>query len=289
MNVQTPRSATSSTATRDDRVLPLTRIVGVLVIAILILAVLALYLNPDQTAQNFAWTITSRMTAMAMGAGYLMGAYFFARVLTTSHWHRVAAGFLPIAAFTTGMALATILHLDKFHEGQWAAIIWEVVYALTPFLLPLVWFLNQRTEPGTPEATDVTVPRLMRQAVAIVGIAILLFSLLTFVQPQFAISIWPWTLTPLTARVLAGWLLLPAIGCIYLMRESRWSGWRVLLETATVGAAFFLIALIVAWNDWSQTNPLTWVMAFLIIGALLFMPALYVFFERRRRTLGART
>ncbi len=289
MNIQMAQGGSVSGTMRDDRVLLLTRFVAALVILILILAVLALYLNPDQTAQNFAWTIQPRMTAMAMGAGYLMGAYFFARVLTASHWHRVAAGFLAITAFTIGMALATILHLDRFHQGQWNAILWEVVYALTPFLVPFIWFLNQRTEPGTPEVNDVTVPRLLRQAVAITGIVMLLASLLVFVQPQFAISIWPWSLTPLTARVLAGWLLLPGIGGIYLLRESRWSGWRILVESVIVASAFMLIATVIAWSDWQPSNPFTLLLAAGIVAALLFMPALYLFFERRRRTAVSRT
>src|SRR5579864_6352301 len=109
MSNQTARSVRNSDLTGDDHVLLLTRLVPAFIIPVLILAVLALYLNPGQTAQNFAWTIRPRMTAMAMGAGYLMGVYFFVRVLTTSRWHRVASGFLPITAFTTAMALATVL------------------------------------------------------------------------------------------------------------------------------------------------------------------------------------
>lgn len=262
----------------------LTRVVAAFIIPVLILAVLALYLNPGQTAQNFAWTIRPRMTAMAMGAGYLMGVYFFVRVLTTSRWHRVAAGFLPITAFTTAMALATVLHLDRFHNGQWNAILWEVLYAITPFLIFFTWLLNQRTDPGTPEATDATVPRSTRQAVAIVGTVALLSALMAFVQPQFAIRIWPWSLTPLTARVFAGWLLLPGIAGLYLWRESRWSGWRAPLESVAVATVFVLIAIIVAWSDWRPSNPLTFVFVVGVVGALLFMPLTYLFFERRTRT-----
>lgn len=289
MNETTARTASGSNSTRDDRVLLATRIVAAGVIAILILAVIALYLHPDETDQYFAWTIKQRMTAMAIGAGYLMGAYFFARVLTSSRWHRVAAGFLPLTAFTIGMALATILHWDKFHQGQWNALLWAIVYALTPFLVPFIWWRNQRTDPQTPEANDLTVPQTVRTAALVVGIAIALAGVLVFVQPELAKNVWPWTLTDLTARVLAGWLMLPAIGGLYLMREPRWSAWRVLLETASVGALFFLIAMIVAWSDWSQTNPLTWITALLIVGAVLGAPTLILIVERQRRTAVART
>ena len=267
---------------RDDRILPFTRVVAAGVIFILLLAVLALYLFPDHTNENFAWTIVPRMTAMAMGAGYLMGAYFFARVLTGTRWHQVAAGFLPITAFTIGMALATILHLEKFHAGQWNAMLWEVVYAITPFLVPLIWYVQQRHEPGTPEADDATVPLRLQQVAGLGGIAALLVSIAVFVAPQLAMSIWPWMLTPLTARVLAGWLLLPAVGGIYLMREPRWSGWRVLVQTATVASAAMLLAVIFSWNDWQVANPLTWLWLLAWLGALLGLPALYIWMQKQR-------
>ena len=287
MATQTVPSASTSASLRDDRVLPLTRIVALGVILILLLAVVVLYLLPDSTDQNFAWTVLPRMTAMAMGAGYLMGAYFFLRVLTGSRWHHFAAGYLPITAFTIGMALATILHLERFHQGQFNAILWEVVYALTPFLVPFIWYIQQRYEPGTPEPGDVEVPLRFRQIVGLAGVGALLASILIFLAPQLVMSIWPWTLTPLTARVLAGWLLLPAVGGIVLWREARWSGWRVLVETVTVASVFMLLAVLISWNDWQASNPLTWLLVLAMLGALVGMPALYFYMQSRRPRLDA--
>jgi hypothetical protein len=186
------------------------------------------------------------------------------------------------------MALATILHLDRFHNGQWNAILWEVLYAITPVVILFTWLLNRRTDPGTPEANDATVPRFTRRAVAVTGTVALLSALILFVQPQFAIRIWPWSLTPLTARVFAGWLLLPGIAGIYLCRESRWSGWRIPLESVTVANVFILIATVIAWNDWRPSNPLTLLFVAGIVGALLLLPTIYLFFERRTVTMVVR-
>jgi hypothetical protein len=288
---QPARSAPQPLApSRDDRLLPLTRAVAAAIIVILILAVFALYLNPDQTDQNFAWTIKPRMMAMAIGAGYLMGAYFFARVLTAGRWHRVAAGFLPITAFTIGMALATIMHWDRFHQTQWPALAWAGIYALTPFLVPAIWWLNQRTDPRVLEVDDLVVPKPARWITATVGAGMVAGGVLVFVQPELAIRVWPWSLTPLTARVLAGWFMLPAVGGLYLAREPRWSGWRILVETVTVFCAFFLIAAVISWGDWSQTGAQTWGLVLMMVAVLLLGPALYVYFEmKRKRTAVSRS
>ncbi len=289
MNAPMAQGASVSTDMRDDRVLMFTRVVAVGVVAILLLAVLALYLFPDFTDQNFAWTIKPRMMAMAIGAGYLMGAYYFARVLTVRRWHHVAAGFLAITAFTIGMAAATIVHWDRFHPGDWHFYLWAVTYAITPLLVPFIWWRNQRYDPGVPEANDLEVPRILRMVAGLAGVGGLIAGVLIFVQPQLAKSIWPWSLTDLTARILAGWLMLPAIGGLYLSRESRWSAWRVLFETVTVGALFFMIALFFSWSDLSQTNLLTWVVLLGLVGTIVALPVAIMFFERRRHSMGTST
>jgi peptidoglycan/LPS O-acetylase OafA/YrhL len=279
----------SSTPARDDRILPATRVVAAAIIFILILAVLALYLNPDFTDQNFAWTIKPRMTPMMMGAGYLMGAYFFARVLTGRHWHESAGGFIPIAAFTVFMAIATILHLDRFHQGTLSAALWMIVYAITPFLVPFLWWRNQRTDSGAPEPNDLVVPQAARWAALAAGVLISLLGAVLFIRPDLAIQVWPWMLTPLTARVLASWMMLPGIGGLYLQRESRWSAWRLLFESATIGSLFFGIAMIFSWSDWSPSNPLTILIALMVVSVVLLVPvAVFVIESRRSRMAGAR-
>ena len=66
---------------RDDSILSVTRLLAGAVIPFLVAAFLILYLSPEDTANLFAWSIASPLTTSLMGAGYLGGAYFFARVL----------------------------------------------------------------------------------------------------------------------------------------------------------------------------------------------------------------
>ncbi len=150
------------TSSRDDRVLIETRVVAAIVIPVLLLAFVILYLNPDQTNLHFAWTIKPNMTPIAMGAGYLMGAYFF-------------------------------------------------------------------------------------------------------------------------ARVIAGWLMLPGIGALYLSREMRWSGWRVVVEATTIGGVTLIFGILRAWNDWNTANPFSILIAIAIGVTLMLAPVLWVNQENRRR------
>ncbi len=56
---------------RDDRVLPLTKAVAILVIPVLVAAVVILCLQPERASEVFAWPIKPQLTGMLLGSGVL--------------------------------------------------------------------------------------------------------------------------------------------------------------------------------------------------------------------------
>src|SRR6266705_3596308 len=98
---------------RNDRILPETRWLAVLIIPFLVAAFTLLYFWPNDTDKLFAWTIKPAMTPMMLAAAYLGGIYFFARVIPAKQWHLVKLGFLPVTAFATLQGIATFLHWDR--------------------------------------------------------------------------------------------------------------------------------------------------------------------------------
>jgi hypothetical protein len=214
-----------------DRIQPLTKIIAALIIPFLVVAFVLLYFFPGESGRRFAWEIKPAMTAVWMGAGYLGGAYFFLRVLLERRWHRVSAGFWPVTAFTWAMLLATMLHWSRFKLDHLPFQIWLVLYIVTPFLVPFLWWRNRAAAPSTPAAGDLVVPATARGGMALVGIFMLVSCLICFIAPDLAISFWPWTLTSLTARIMGGWFALMGAGGFVMSREKRWSGWRYEVES----------------------------------------------------------
>src|SRR5215213_6275127 len=113
---------------RDDRILPETRALGIIIPPFLIAAFLILYLVPDRTKDFFAWEIHPNMTPLLMGGGYISGGYYFFRVLFARRWHQIGLGLLPITAFTWFMGLSTVLHLDRFTPGHISFFAWAILY-----------------------------------------------------------------------------------------------------------------------------------------------------------------
>jgi hypothetical protein len=268
---------------RDDRIFPETRWIGACIPPFLIVAFIMLYFFPFDTATLFSWTITPQMTPLIMGGGYISGSYFFVRLIMGGKWHWYTWGFPAIATFTWFMLIATLLHLDKFHQGHISFYAWLGLYLVTPFLVPILWLRNRRTDPGTLDPDDVVVPSYARLLTGIAGTGMFLIALFMLVLPDVAISIWPWKLTQLTAQVVGGWFAIPAVVGILLSRDSRWSAWRILLESQVIALVLILVAVVRAWGDFNESNPLTWVFITGISLLLIGVVALYMAMESRRR------
>jgi hypothetical protein len=74
---------------RDDRLLPLTRGVSLVIIPFLVVAFAVLYPFPHDTGRLFAWPVKPTIMPMILASVYLGGAYFFARAATARQWHTV--------------------------------------------------------------------------------------------------------------------------------------------------------------------------------------------------------
>jgi hypothetical protein len=271
------------TSARNDLILPETRWVSAIIVPFLVVAFAILYLFPDHTKELFAWTIQPRMTSMMLGASYLGGAYFFVRAATFTRWHWVKVGFLPVTTFATLMGIATIIHWDRFNHNHVSFFAWAILYFTTPFLVLAVWLRNRRTDTHMPDANDFLVPLPIRLSLGILGVIILLISIFLFLQPALVMSVWPWQLTPLTARVMGALFALTGAGELSIALDKRWSAARIALQSQIIGIAAIGLATIFSWSNFNQANPLTWVFIAGILFLVVASPLLYMYIEAGRR------
>jgi hypothetical protein len=267
---------------QTDRIFPSTRIIAAAIIPFLLLAFVILYFFPQLSGQRFAWQIQPNVMAVYIGAGYLGGAYLFVRALFGRRWHHVAAGFPAVATFTVGMLLATVLHWSRFDLRHFPFQLWLGLYIITPILVPWLWLHNRPADPGTPEAHEVFVPAAVRWGARLLGLGLLTIAVVSFVIPQVLIAVWPWPLTPLLARVLAGWGALIGVGNLVIAGERRWSAWRVAVESIGLWHLLFLAGAIFHAQDFTRGNLFNWYVLS-VIAVLISMAALYLFMELQRR------
>lgn len=264
---------------RDDRVLGYTRGLSAFIVPFLVVAFVILYLFPEHTPKLWAWPIAASMTSMMLASAYIGGAYFFLRVIWERHWHEVAAGFLAVTAFASLLGIATLLHWDLFshhHVSFWA---WAGLYFTAPFLVIGAWLANRRY--GVP-VTDGDV--LLRPAERVVITALSVLALATgvvmFVAPTSMIDLWPWPLTPLTARVVAATFCLGGAGA-GVWFDARWTSLRMMLQVEVIMLVLILVAAVRARDEMISGRAFTWPLLIGVVLMLVGSAHLWVSYEVR--------
>jgi hypothetical protein len=225
----------------------LTRWVAGFIVFFLADAAQLLLLAPDQTDDLWAWEILPETTAMVLASAYVGGGYFFVRVVFGAPWRQVAAGFLPVVAFVWIAAAATFLHLDRFIEDNVAFAAWISLYTLTPIAIPLLYASERR--------------RAVRLGLGAVGGAVVVGALLMLLSPTTAIDNWPWSLTPLTTRVVAAVIALYGSVWVSAALDGTRAGTRIPFHAHALGLAFFLLALVRGGDDVDWGNALAPILA----------------------------
>jgi hypothetical protein len=265
----------------EDRVRPYTRVIAYVIIPFLVAAAFLLLVLPGGTEQHFAWTIEPPVTAMLLGSAYAGGIWFFVQVAVQRRWHRVRHGFPAVLVFATLLAIATILHWDRFHFGHVSFITWVTLYVSTPVLILIAIILNLREDDGMPEGDDVEIAAPWRYVLALVGAAASVTGLVLFIAPSLLIGTWAWDVTPLTARVVGAVLTLPGMVNVWMLWDDRWSAFRRVFQAQLTSLACILIAIVVRIGDFHWDRPSAWLFTGGIVVSAVVYAVFYASLERR--------
>jgi hypothetical protein len=239
-------------------VLPATRWLAVFIAPFLVVAFVILYGWPGQTARLWAWTIDAQMTSMVLASAYLGGAYFFIAVLQERAWAAIGNGFVAVFVFATLLGVATVMHWGRFHHSHVAFWLWAGLYFLAPPLVLAAWVANRR-EARRPRADEPRVPDGVRHVVVGTSVLAAIQGAVLFLDPTAMIRVWPWSLTPLTARVLGATFGLGVAG-IGLVRDARWVTVERMARVQLLMLVLILGAAARAHAEFDRARPLTWVL-----------------------------
>ena len=239
-------------APASDRIYGFTKFVAVLLGLVVFFAFVVLYFFPTQTKQLFAWPIQPPMTAMFIGASYANGVVFFSAVLLGKKWHHVWAPHIGVFLFATLLLIATILHWDRFSHSHPVFWLWVFIYVVAPILTPWALIRNLREDPHRPDERDAVVPLILRVAWLVPGVLFLGTAFYAFVNPVWLIPYWPWKATPLTMRVMMAFYSMLGVAVIAVLREPRWSAWRIGLTGVIVWHALILVGAFLRQADFKN-------------------------------------
>lgn len=243
------------------------------------LAFVVLFALWASTEQYFAWTIQPPVTAAFLGAAYAAGCVLEILAVRAGTWTAVRIPYVTIAVFVVLTLLATVLHIDRFHFGspgvvaRSAAWLWLAIYVVVPVLM-VIMLVAQERRIGVNSDVTVAVPRFLSVALLAQGVLLLGLGAALYLVPSLQSVLWPWPLTPLTARAVAAWLVAFGLGAVLASRAndlgrleiSAWSyGLMAVLELVVVIRYMDLIR----WTEpsaWGYLSLLAVVLATSVAG-----------------------
>jgi hypothetical protein len=233
-----------------------------------IAAVMAVGLSPAETETNFAWPIHPVVMAAVLGGFYITSTPLFLLPLFARRWEMIRPMILPAALFTAIQLAATFLHWDKFSVGTIPFYVWFASYLLPPPIFVAAFLWHQRKATSGPDEPHHSLPTWLKTLLVIVGGFSTVGAALVFLFPRLLIPIFPWQLTPLTARSLSGWLM--AVGTLMLAMcfENNRTRARLAAPMLILILPVLLLQMLRYANqvDWSNTVLWMGLILFGIIG-----------------------
>ncbi len=213
----------------------------------------------------FAWPVVPELTAMFLGAGFILRSYFGYHLWRDKYWYTVRWSMFGDFAFLSVLFITTWWHVEEMNwnlQGVSSGMrifsliithIWVLAYTFEPLT---VFLLHPRhPEANAPVPTDMSEGELLQPlkaallAVFYVGSALWA---LFFFTPAFANSRWPWELNAFDARIMSAWFAGAAVWSITMYFMKDWAevkmGVRALL--------LFLVGLLGVWLLSSWRYPL---------------------------------
>ena len=224
-----------------------------------------LFLFPNHTALYFAWAIKNPLTPVFMGACYLSAGIVVLLALKSDRWS-VARMVMPsVMIFAVTMLIAVPLHLNIFNWSHPIAWAWFAVYLIAAPVSIILFLITERSY-RPREMNGPQLPPLVALGMVLFAGLLAIVGLALYLIPQQIAPIWPWPLTPLTARVVGGWILAVSTSPWMLARHPRLDvAWITLLANCLL-AALWLIGAV--WQNSDMTGPPLSVALYLVTIAM---------------------
>ncbi|OXM68631.1 hypothetical protein [Amycolatopsis vastitatis] len=217
---------------------------------------------PQLISENLPWPATplnARFVASLYGMGALTGLFSAA----APRYVAVRISLVSVGTVTGGLLLLTLPHLGQFGSDDFPAR-WLIFYGVDVVIAALALYLL-RGKDNRPAGHHRFAPLTgaYTALLAVCGVVML-------VAPDFAVQLWPWSLTPILAQVYSVFLLTFAAGGVLVTMDVRpEAGW--IWTAANLGTVLLVLGVSLANLDRFKAGPSTvaWFVVFGVDAALL--------------------
>lgn len=278
----------------EDEVHGGTRLLLTAFLGLTLLAVVELLVFTSRSEHDFAWSISTELTAAFLGAAFGAGFVLSLLALRERRWSRIRVPVLTVTAFTALTCAATLIHLHRLHltDGgtlaRAASWFWLAVYLVVP--VACTWVLaRQEHHRSRPRAPRHPMPSWLVALLAVQGSALFAGGTVLFVggltvhhHAKVMTHFWPWELTPLSCQVVGAWLIAFGLAAALAIRDRDLSRMLVPAVTYTVLGVLELLVLLRYRSQVDPADPRFWIYT-AFLGAVVATGG-YGWWSARRRT-----
>jgi len=211
------------------------------IIQCLLAAVFVLwFLVMPQNGKYFAWPVVPELTAMFLGAGFILRSYFGYHLWRDKHWYTLRwslygdYAFLAVLFITTWWHISEMnWHLDGVSDGLrlfslLIAHIWIFAYTFEPLTIFLLHPRDAEANAPVPaELSEGELQPALKSVLLAIFYASALFWAVLFFSPEFANTRWPWELNAFDSRIMSAWFAGCSIWSITMYFMKDWAEVKV--------------------------------------------------------------
>ncbi len=256
------------------------------------------FLITPQYGKYFAWPVVPELTAMFLGAGFILRSYFGYHLWRDKYWYTVRWSlygdyvFLNVLFVSTWWHISEMnWHLDGVSDGLriFSLVIvhvWLLAYTFEPLT---VFLLHPRdAEANAPVPANLSEGELQMPlksallAIFYVGTAMWA---LFFFTPEFANTRWAWELNAFDSRIMSAWFAGSAVWSITMYFMKDWAEVKMGVRALTL----LILGWLGVWLFGSSRYPLNNTeiagrqgMAYAITLAVIAVWLLYAYWKQEQ-------
>lgn len=209
-----------------------------------------------QYGNYFAWPVVPELTAMFMGAGFMLRSYFGYHLWRDKYWYTLRWSMNGDFAFLATLFITTWWHISEMNwklEGVSDGLrifsliiahVWVLAYTFEPLTIFLLHPREKEAyQPIPSNLSEGQIQPVMKNALGAIFLLGAAFWAVLFFDPNFANTRWPWELNPFDSRIMSAWFAGSSIWAVTMYFMADWAeikiGVRALL--------FFILGLLGVW------------------------------------------
>ena len=228
-----------------------------------------LFVLGEHTNRFFSWTIKPPLSAAFLGASYWAALVLIAWSARRGSWADARAAMSPVLSIATLLLVATLIHIDRFHLHSLFGWFWVIVYALVPPALVFLLWRQLRVPSPRGHLARSPLPAPLRLLLAAQALIMLAVGTALFVAPTGADGVWPWSLTPLTARAIGAFVFGFGVAAAHATAENDLERFRGPALAYTTLGLLEVVALVRYTENLTGGSADTWIYAGFLASVVL--------------------